>query len=70
MMRKKALSLIVTVMLAVTAMVVLPIANAVSHGSAAAGHTNIILADDIPTPTPTPEAGTDSNPSGGGNGGG
>lgn len=70
MIRKNALSLIVTVLLVVTALVALPIASAVSDSSPASGHPNSVLLDDFPTPTPTIEGGTNSNPSGGGNGGG
>jgi len=70
MIRKEAMSLILSVMLALAMLIGLPIANAVSYGSAnAASQSSVVLSDDVPTPTPTPGSGTDSNPSGGGNGG-
>jgi len=72
MIRKKALSLILTTIVSLTILFSLSAMNMTRRGSTVVGsHANAVLAVGIPTFTPTPGgAGTDSNPSGNGNGGG
>ena len=65
MIRKNAVSLILTAILALSLLIALPITNS----TAVDNYNRVVQADGFPTPTPT-AAGTDSNPSGGGNGGG
>jgi hypothetical protein len=66
MIRKNAVSLILTAILALSIVIALPITNS----TAADHHSRVVHADNFPTPTPTDEASTNSNPSAGGNGGG
>lgn len=70
MIRKNAVSLILTAVLALAILATVPVANATNHTPAVSGNHSSILADEIPTPTPTPGPSTDSGVSGGGNGGG
>ncbi len=66
MIRKYAVTLILTVLIALSLLVSLPAIHVANHASTAAGsHPNIFLVDVNPTPTPS-----FSNPSGGGNSGG
>jgi len=71
MIRKKALSLILAAVMALTVLVSLPAMNSIRAGSTAENHSRVVLADNYPTPTATPiGAQTDSGESGNGNGGG
>jgi len=72
MIRKKALSVLLTVTVLLTVLFSATAMSMTRRDSTALGsHANSVLAEEIPTPTATPGgAGTDSNPSGGGNGGG
>ena len=67
MIRKHAVPLIVSAVLALTMLVGIPVANAVNRGTTVSTtHHSALMASDVPTPT----ASTNSNPSAGGNGGG